>query len=85
MNVLPTTLYAPIVSSRLLKTVSGLIATDKTPMHEMPLSFVFGGWGFGVGGNIYCNAVLGVSVLTLALCLEVIILPFLQVLPVAIR
>ena len=65
--------------------VSSLNATDKKPMHEMPLIFVFGGWGFGVGGNIYCNGVLGVGVLTLALCLQVTILPFLQALPVAIR
>ena len=25
--------------------VSGLNATDKTPMYEMPLIYVFGGWG----------------------------------------
>ena len=28
------------------KLVSGLNATDKTPIYEMPLTFVFGGWGF---------------------------------------
>ena len=27
--------------------VYGLYATDKTPMYEMPLIYVFGGWGLG--------------------------------------
>ena len=28
--------------------VSGLNATDKVPMYEMPLIYVFGVWGVGV-------------------------------------
>ena len=31
--------------------ISGLNATDKTSMHEIPLTFVF--WGFGVGKAIF--------------------------------
>ena len=31
-------------------TASGLNATDKTPMYEMPLTFVFGVWGLGFWG-----------------------------------
>ena len=30
--------------------VSGLNATDKTPTFEMPLTFVFEVWGFGILG-----------------------------------
>ena len=30
--------------------VSMLNATDKTPMYEMPLIFVFGVWGLGLWG-----------------------------------
>ena len=33
--------------------VSGLNATEKTPIYEMPLTFVFGGWGFGVGEHFF--------------------------------
>ena len=39
--------------------VSGLNATDKTPMYEMPLIYVFGVWGFGVWVSIFCIGVLG--------------------------
>ena len=34
-------------------TVSGLNATDKTPMYEMPLVYGFGGRGFGVEHFLY--------------------------------
>ena len=44
--------------------VSGHYGTDKTPMYEMPLIFVFGVWGFGVGESIFCIGVLGVGVLS---------------------
>ena len=44
--------------------VSGHYGTDKTPVYEMPLIFVFGGWGFGVGESIFCIGVLGVGVLS---------------------
>ena len=44
--------------------VSGHYGTDKTPMYEMPLIFVFGGWGFGVEESIFCIGVLGVGVLS---------------------
>ena len=44
----------------LRNTVSSLNATDKTPMYEMLLIYVFGGWGFGVGLSIFCIGVLGV-------------------------
>ena len=52
--------------------VSGHNATDKTPMYEMPLIFVFGGSGFEVGESIFCLEVLGVGVLSLAFCPEII-------------
>ena len=48
--------------------VSGHNATDKTPMYEMPLIFVFGVWGFEVGESIFCVGVLGVGVLSRDLC-----------------
>ena len=35
--------------------VSGLNATDKMPMYEMPLTLVLGGWGFGE--SIFCVGV----------------------------
>ena len=31
--------------TKLTISISGLNATDKTPMYEMPLIYVFGGWG----------------------------------------
>ena len=37
----------------------------------MPLTFVVGGWGFGVGESICCVWVLGVGVLLLAFCHEI--------------
>ena len=40
-------------------------------MYEIPLIFVFGGWGFGVGESIFCIGVLDVGVLSLALCPEI--------------
>ena len=48
--------------------VSGHNTTDKTPMYEMLLIFVLGGWGFGLGESIFCIGVLGVGVLSLAFC-----------------
>ena len=44
--------------------VFGLNATDKTPMYGMPLIYVFGGWGFGVGASIFCIGVLGNGILS---------------------
>ena len=38
--------------------VSGRNDTDKSPMYEMPLFFVFGGWGFEIGRAFF---VLGVD------------------------
>ena len=38
--------------------VSGQNATDKTPMYDMPLIFMFGVWGFGVGKSIFRIGVL---------------------------
>ena len=32
-----------------------LNAVYETPMTEMPLAFLFGCWGFGVGVRIFCN------------------------------
>ena len=51
--------------------VSGHSATDKTPMYEMPLIYVFGGWGFGVGESTFCIGVLGNGILSLAFCPEI--------------
>ena len=45
--------------------VSGLNATDKTPMYEMPLIFVFRGWG--LGEHVFIG-VLGDGILSLAFC-----------------
>ena len=37
-----------------LTLVFAQYATDKRPITEIPLAFVFGGWGFGVGEpNLY--------------------------------
>ena len=33
-------------------------------MYDIPLTFVFGGWGFWVGEVIFCIGVLGVGVLS---------------------
>ena len=33
-------------------------------MYEMPLIYVFGGWGFGVGVCIFCIGILGNSILS---------------------
>ena len=41
--------------------LSGLNATDKMPMYEMPLIYVF-----GVGESIFCIGVLGNGILSLA-------------------
>ena len=38
------------VSKWVFHPVSGHNATDKMPMHEMPLTFVLGGWAFFVLG-----------------------------------
>ena len=35
-------------------------------MYEMPLNFVFGGWGFGVGESIFSIGVLDVGIASLA-------------------
>ena len=51
--------------------VSGQNATDKTPMYDMPLIFMFGVWGFGDGKSIFRIGVLGVSVLSLVFCPEI--------------
>ena len=51
--------------------VSGLNATDKTPMYEMPLIFVFR--AFGVGVSIFCNGVLGNGILSLEFCPEILL------------
>ena len=51
--------------------VYGLNATDKTPMYEMPLTFVLWFWG---RGSIFCVGVMGVSVLSLAICPEIILM-----------
>ena len=40
-------------------------------MYEMPLTFVFGGSGFGVGESILCIGVLDVGVLSLAFCSKI--------------
>ena len=41
-------------------------------MYEMPLTFVFGVWGFGVEGEHFFRiGVLGVCILSLAFCPEV--------------
>ena len=37
--------------SRVTRTVSGLYATDKTPMYVMPVIYAFGILGFGVRGE----------------------------------
>ena len=37
----------------LRNTISSLNATDKTPVYEMLLIYVFGGLGFGVGFSIF--------------------------------
>ena len=41
--------------------VSGLYATDKTPMYEIPPIYVL---GFGVGRAFFCIGVLGNGVLS---------------------
>ena len=51
--------------------VSCLNATDKTPMYEMPLIYVFGCWGFRVGVSIFCIGILGNGILSLAFCPEI--------------
>ena len=53
--------------------VSGLDATGKTPMYEMPLIYVFGIWGlgFGVGASIFCIGVLDNGILSLTFCPEI--------------
>ena len=45
---------------------TGLNATHKTPMYEMPLIYVF-----GVGARIFCIGVLGNGILSLAFCPEI--------------
>ena len=44
--------------------VSSHNASEKTPMYEIPLTFVFG--VFGVGESIFSTGVLGVDVLSSA-------------------
>ena len=41
-------------------------------MYEMPLTFLFGGWGFEVGESIFCTGVLGVGIWSLAFCPEIL-------------
>ena len=41
---------AALKCSNVTDWVSGLNATDKMPMHEMPLIYVFGVWGLGFWG-----------------------------------
>ena len=43
-------------------------------MDEMPLVFVLGGWGFGVGESIFYIGVLAVGVLSLAFCPKIAIM-----------
>ena len=50
----------------LISLVYGHNATDKTPMYEMPLTFVFGGWGFGVMGAFFVLAFCQLILLGLA-------------------
>ena len=45
-------------------------------MYEMPLIYVFGGWGFGVRERIFCIAVLGVGILSLPVCPEIVKLDY---------
>ena len=47
-------------------------------MYEMPLIYVFGGCGFGIGESIFCIAVLGVGILSLAFCPEIQITTFIN-------
>ena len=58
----------------LFSRVSDHNATDKKPMYEMPLTFVFGVRGLGFWGweSIFNIGVLGVGVLSLAFCPEII-------------
>ena len=43
-------MFEGMIVSRLRSTVFSLNATDKLPMYDMPLIYVFGfgGWGYGV-------------------------------------
>ena len=41
-------------------------------MYVMPLIFVFGSWGFGVGEIVFCIGVLGGGFLSLVFCPEII-------------
>ena len=46
--------------------VSGLNATEKVPMYEMPLTYVFGGLGFSGWGEYFLYW--GNGILSLAFC-----------------
>ena len=45
-------------------------------MYEMPLIYVFGGCGFGIGESIFCIADLSVDILSLAFCPEIVQLDY---------
>ena len=49
--------------------VTDLNATDKMPMYEMPLIYVFGVWG--LGRAFFCVGVLGNGILSSAFCPEI--------------
>ena len=54
--------------------VYGLYATDKTPMYEMPLIYVFGGWGLGFWGwgkHFFVLGVLSNGIFSLAFCPQI--------------
>ena len=54
-----------------LTVVSGLNATDKTPMYEMPLTLVFAVGFVWVRACIFCIGVLSTGILSLAFCPEI--------------
>ena len=40
-------------------------------MYGMPLIYMFGGWGFGVGASIFCIGVLGNGIFSLGFYPEI--------------
>ena len=58
-----TSLVAPLFQDHTHDVVSGHNDTDKTPMYEMPLTFVFGVWVLGLGRAFIC-----IGLLSLAFC-----------------
>ena len=51
--------------------VSGLYATDKTPMYEMPLIYVFGLGVLGVAQAFFVLGVLSNGICSLAFCPQI--------------